>query len=98
MIWARDFVSDQVMEIPEYLVYFGISMMQSWDKRSGQIAKGEFLEVPKLKMGAKIPQQSSSRSWLHPAATIIRKSLQKGRNKSRGLNPYLSSHPYSVSR
>ena len=45
MIWARDFIPNQIMEIPEYLVYFGIFIMQSWDKRSGQIAKGWFFEV-----------------------------------------------------
>ena len=34
------------MEIPEYFVYCGIFITQSWSKRSVQIAKGEFLEVP----------------------------------------------------
>ena len=37
------------MEIPEYFVYCGIFIRKSWDKRSGQIAKGEFLEVPRKK-------------------------------------------------
>ena len=37
------------MEIPEYFVYFKFSELKSWDKRSGQIAKGEFLEVPRKK-------------------------------------------------
>jgi len=46
MIWTRDFAPNQDMEIPEYFVYCGIFMAQSWGKRSGQIAKGEFLEVP----------------------------------------------------
>ena len=34
------------MEIPEYFVYCGIFITQSWSKRSAQIAKGEFFEVP----------------------------------------------------
>ena len=42
MIWARDFVPNQVTEIPEYFVYCEISATQSWSKRSAQIAKGEF--------------------------------------------------------
>jgi len=45
MIWARDFGSDERMEIPEYFVYFGIFIQHSWSKRSGQIAKEAFLEV-----------------------------------------------------
>ena len=45
MIWTRDFGSDEEMEIPEYFVYFGIFIAHSWSKRSGQIAKGAFLEV-----------------------------------------------------
>ena len=43
---AEDFVSDKVMEIPEYFVYCGIFIMHSRVKRYGQIAKGEFFEVP----------------------------------------------------
>ena len=46
MIWTRDFDPNSVMEIPEYFVYCGIFITQSWSKRSVQIAKGEFLEVP----------------------------------------------------
>ncbi len=49
MIWARDFVLNQVMKISEYFVYCGIFIMQSWDKRSIQIAKEEFLERAKKK-------------------------------------------------
>ena len=45
-IWAEDFIPDKVMEIPEYFVYCGIFITHSWDKRFGQIPKGEFLEVP----------------------------------------------------
>ena len=46
MIWTRDFDPNSVMEIPEYFVYCGIFITQSWSKRSVQIAKREFLEVP----------------------------------------------------
>ena len=53
MIWARDFVPDEGMEIPEYFVYFGIFIPHSWSKGSGQIAKGEFLEVPVYKSPGK---------------------------------------------
>ena len=46
------------MEIPEYFVYCGISAGKSWGGRSGQIAKKEFLEVPKKK-GNPIPAESN---------------------------------------
>jgi hypothetical protein len=49
MIWARNFVSNRVAEIPEYFVYCGIFARNSWDERAGQITKGEFLEMPKSK-------------------------------------------------
>ena len=48
MIWAEDFGPDKVMEIPEYFVYCGIYITHSWGERFAQIAKGEFLEVPKF--------------------------------------------------
>jgi len=51
----------------------------------------------KLKMGAKIPQQSSPRHGSLSAATIYRKLLKKRRTKSGGLNPHLYRCPYSVS-
>ena len=44
-IWARDFVPNERMEIPEYFVYFGIEIRHSWGKRSVQIPKGEVLEL-----------------------------------------------------
>ena len=43
------------MEIPEYFVYCEIFITQSWSKRSVQIAKGEFIEVPINKTGAGSP-------------------------------------------
>ena len=46
MIWARDFVPDEGMEISECFVYCGIFILNNWDKRTGQIAKGDFFEVP----------------------------------------------------
>ena len=46
MIWARDFDSDEGMEIPEYFVYFGIFIVHSRDERFAQDAKGEFLDAP----------------------------------------------------
>ena len=46
MIWARDFASRKVSESPEHFVYCGLFEMNYWSKRSGQITKGEFLEVP----------------------------------------------------
>ena len=53
MIWARDFGSTKASESPEYFVYCELFEMNCWSKRSAQIAKGEFLEVPvNLKAGA----------------------------------------------
>ena len=43
------------MEIPEYFVYCGIFITQSWGKRSGQIAKGELLEDAKVKSRPAVP-------------------------------------------
>jgi len=34
------------LKTPEYFVYCGVFKRKSWGKRSTQIAKGEFLEVP----------------------------------------------------
>ena len=47
MIWARDFGSDERMEIPEYFVYFGIFITHRWSKRFAQTAKGAFFAVAK---------------------------------------------------
>ena len=47
MDWARDLIPSKVTQIPEYFVYCGICETHSWDQRSDQDAKGEFLEVPK---------------------------------------------------
>ena len=46
MSWTREFAPNKVLKMPEYFVYCGVFKTQSWDKRSAQIAKGEFLEVP----------------------------------------------------
>ena len=46
MIWARDLGTTKVSKSSEYFVYWGLFEMNCWDKRSDQIAKGEFLEVP----------------------------------------------------
>jgi hypothetical protein len=97
MIWARDFVSNQVMEIPEYLVYFGIFMMQSWSKRSGKIAKGEFLEVSQMKMGAKIPQQSSPSCGCSCGYTPYERILLTGITTKGSSAPLFCLRPYSVS-
>ena len=88
MIWARDFVPNSVMEIPECFVYCGIFMTQSWDKTSGQIAKGEFFENPRRKMGAKIPQRSSPSTGALSAAPIFERLL-KTAHQSRRLNLHL---------
>jgi hypothetical protein len=45
-IGARVFGSTKVSESPEYLVYWGLSEMNCWVKKSSQIAKGGFLEMP----------------------------------------------------
>jgi hypothetical protein len=45
MIWAADFVPNEVLEGPEYFVYCGLFKMNSWCKRCAQIAKGGFLAV-----------------------------------------------------
>ena len=37
----------QIMEIPEYFVYFGIFMMHRWDKRSSRGAKRLFCLITK---------------------------------------------------
>ena len=97
MIWAWDFVSNQVMEIPEYFVYFGIFMMHSWSNRSGQIAKGEFLEVPQMKMGAKIPQQSSPSCGCSCGYTPYERILLTGMTAKGSSAPLFCLHPYSVS-
>ena len=47
MIWEQDFGSDKDMEIPEYFVYCGISIANSWTKRFSQIAKGMFFAMSK---------------------------------------------------
>ena len=39
------------MEKTEYLVYCGFFITHYWAKRFAQIAKGEFLEVPRTKKG-----------------------------------------------
>ena len=46
MIWARDLGPTKVSKSSEYFVYWGLFEMNCWGKRSDQIAKGEFLEVP----------------------------------------------------
>ena len=46
VVWPRDFVSNEVMEISEYFVYFGIFITHSWDKNSVQSPKREFSEPP----------------------------------------------------
>jgi hypothetical protein len=44
-------------------------------------------------MGAKIPQQSSSRPRLHPAATPYRKLLKTRRTKAKDLTPvFIRAH------
>ena len=58
MIWARDCDPNEVMEIPEYFVYCGIFIMHSWGKRSGQITKGAFSEVPLILACQPIPPGS----------------------------------------
>jgi hypothetical protein len=50
MIWAEDFSPDKVMEIPEYLVCCGIFITHRWAERFAQIAKGEFLRCPTVKV------------------------------------------------
>ena len=58
MIPARDYVSNEMMKIPEYLVYCGIFIMRSWGIRSAGSAKGVFLEVPKIKIrGTAVPRK-----------------------------------------
>ena len=39
------------METSEYFVYCGVFKMRSWLERFDQIAKGEFSEVQKKKIG-----------------------------------------------
>ena len=46
MIWARDLDTTKVSKSSEYFVYWGLFEMNCWGKRSDQIAKGEFLEMP----------------------------------------------------
>ena len=48
MIWARDLDTTKVSKSSEYFVYWGLFEMNCWGKRSDQIAKGEFLEVPNI--------------------------------------------------
>lgn len=57
-----------------------------------------FLRHEKQEMGTKIPQQSSSRPWLHAAVTIITKVTEKRRTKSGGPNPDPDRRPYAVKR
>ena len=64
---AEDFVPNQVMEIPEYFVYCGIFIKQSWGKRFAQDAKGEFLEVPYSLNRSSI---FSHQSYSHMAAPL----------------------------
>jgi len=49
MIRARYFDQNQVLGHWEYFVYCECFKTKSWGKRSVQIAKGEFLEVPLYK-------------------------------------------------
>jgi len=60
MIWAKDFVPDKVMEIPEYFVYCGIFITNRWGKRLVQIAKREFLEVPLYMIIPESPQSAAA--------------------------------------
>jgi len=48
----------------------------------------------KLKMGAKIPQQSSSRPWLHPAVTTYYESYLKTAHQIRRPEPpiFIDAH------
>ena len=55
MFRARDFDTNEGMEISEYFVYFGIFIPLSWGKRSARNAKGEFFEVLKKRGGYPAP-------------------------------------------
>ena len=78
MIWLRDFCAAKVLESSEYFVYCELFKMHCWGKGSGQIAKGEFLEAPKLNL---------SQSLWQAMGEVLTSSTTSGDHKKFSIFP-----------